>query len=406
MQSTTPVPADQGVSSGQSPRVIVQVDKPFYLPGQRLEGLVQLNLKHPTKIRSLEISFQGTENVHFTTKHGKYSTTYKATNPMVSTGIKLSGQTTLPAGTTNFPFAFDIPPDALPSYLGKAAKVTWMLSAKADVPWSGDLKQDVYPVIVNPFPRPAVTVAFENPEVSPKIRLELSSNVYQPGETVEGKLTLLEESNLRAVRLQLFLLEQAAGQGKVVGTTSGSSVENMQIGEKFEWPRDNLLAAREVPFRIPLSPQTPCSYTGKYSSTEWYLYATLDIPHHGDILLDASFGVAMKTLPVAVIQPEGPVSPRAETPPSTPAQVVVPQETDPQESQVPMIIEILADGSAKDVVSVNNELEKRGGIVDINQVRGLCEKLVQQGRLERVGEGEFFAQYRLRTVAAAQSASP
>src|SRR5438445_4483562 len=281
-----------------------------------------------------------------------------------------------------------------------------MLSAKADVPWSGDLKQDVYPVIVSPFPRPAVTVAFENPEVSPQTRLELSADVYQPGETVEGKLTLLEESNLRAVRLQLFLLEQAAGQGKVMGTTSGSSVENMRIGEKFEWPRDNLLAARQVPFRIPLSPQTPCSYAGKYSSIEWYLYATLDIPHHGDIHLNASFAVAMRTIPVPVLQPQGPVSPLAETPSSTPAHVVVPQESEPQESQVSMIVEILADGTAKDVVSVSSELEKKGSFVDINQVRSLCEKLVQQGRLERVSKGEFFAQYRLRTVAPAQSASP
>jgi len=381
------------------------VDKPFYLPGQRLQGLVQLNLKGPTQVRSLEISFLGTESVHFTTKHGKYSTTYKATNPMVSTGLRLSGETTVPAGSTNFPFAFDIPPDALPSYPGKRAKVAWQLSAKADVPWAGDLKQDVYPIVVNPFPRPAVAVAFENPEVSPRIRLELSSNVYQPGGTLEGKLTLLEGGNLRAVRLQLFLLEQAAGQGKVIGTTGGSSVENMQMGETFEWPRDNLLAAREVPFRIPLSPQTPCSYTGKYSSTEWYLYATLDVPHHGDIHLDASFTVAMRTIPVAVAQPQGPVSSRVETSPSMPTQVIAPPESEPQESQVSIILEILADGSAKDVVSVSNELEKKGNFADINQVRSVCEKLIQQGRLERVGEGEFFAQYRLRTVAPAQSAS-
>jgi hypothetical protein len=382
------------------------VDKPFYLPGERLQGQVQLNLKGPAKIRSLELSFQGTEDVHFTTGAGKNRRTYKATNPMVNAGLRLSEQATMPAGSTNFPFAFDIPPDALPSYLGKAAKVTWMLSAKADVPWSGDLKQEVYPIVVNPFRRQPVDVAFENQEASPRIRLELSANVYQPGETLEGKLVLLEAGNIRAVRLQLFLLEQAAGQGKVIGTTSGSSVENMQIGEKFEWSRDNLLAAREVPFRIPLSSQTPCSYTGKYSSIEWYLYTTLDIPHHGDIHLDASFAVAMRTIPVAVIQPQGPVSPRVETPLSAPAQAVVPQESEPQDSQVSMIVEILADGSAKDVVGVSNELQKKGNFVDINQVRSLCEKLVQQGRLERVGEGEFFAQYRLRTVAPAQSASP
>jgi len=371
--------------------MIVQIDKPFYLPGQRLQGQVQLNLKQPTKIRSLDVSFQGTENVHFTTGAGKNKRTYKATNPMLDAGLELSGQTPVPAGTTNFPFAFDIPPNALPSYQGKAAKVTWMLAAKADIPWSGDLKQDVYPIVVNPFNRPPVPVAFENPEASPKIRLELSSNVYQPGETLEGEFVLLEAANIRAVRLQLFLLEQATGQGKVIGTSSGSSVEKMKIGEKLEWPRDNLQAARGIPFQIPISTQAAFTYTGKYSSIAWYLEATLDIPHHGDIHLNAPFTIGMTTIPLAVVQP---------------AQAAELQESELQESQVSMIVEILADGSAKDVVSVSNEMEKKSTIVDINQVRSLCEKLVQQGRLERIGEGEFFAQYRLRTVAPAQSATP
>jgi len=390
LQSTTPVPTEPGVSPGRSPRIIVQVDKPFYLPRQRLQGQVQLNLNHPTKIRSLDVSFQGIEDVHFTTGAGKNKRAYKATNPMLSTEIRLSGQTTVPTGTTNFPFAFDIPPNALPSYQGKAAKVAWMIAAKADIPLSGDLKQDLYPVVVNPFNRPPVPVAFENPEVSPKIRLELSSNVYQPGETFEGTLVLLEAGNVRAVRLQLFLLEQATGQGKVIGITSGSSVEKMKIGEKLEWPRDNLQPARETPFQIPISTQTAFTYTGKYSSIAWYLEATLDIPHHGDIHLNAPFTIGMRTIPLAVVQP---------------AQAAELQESELQESQVSMMVEILADGSAKDVVSVSNELEKKGSFVDINQVRSLCERLVQQGRLERVGEGEFFAQYRLRTAAPAQSAS-
>src|SRR2546426_10563038 len=89
-----------------------------------------------------------------------------------------------------------------------------------------------------------------------------------------------------------------------------------------------------------------------------------------------------------------------------PTQVIARPKSEPQESQVSIILEILADGSAKDVVSVSNELEKKGNFADINQVRSVCEKLIQQGRLERVGEGEFFAQYRLRTVASAQSTSP
>ena len=114
----------------------------------------------------------------------------------------------------------------------------------------------------------------------------------------------------------------------------------------------------------------------------------------------------MRTIPVVVAQPQGPVSSRAETSPSKPTQVIAPPESEPQESQVSIILEILADGSAKDVVSVSNELEKKGNFADINQVRSLCEKLVQQGRLERVSKGEFFAQYRLRTVAPSQSATP
>src|SRR5207245_11110445 len=114
------------------------------------------------------------------------------------------------------------------------------------------------------------------------------------------------------------------------------------------------------------------------------LAATLDIPPNREIHLNAPCTTCTRTMPLAVDQPQGPLSPRTEIPPSTPAQEVVPQQSDAQESQVSMIVETLADGTAKDVVSVSSELEKKGSFVDINQVRSLCEKLDQQRRCARV----------------------
>ncbi len=382
---------------------MVKLDKNSYLPGEQIQGQVQFNLNHPTDIRTLGVTFQGRELVVI--REGK-NANYSSTNDMANEGLTLSEKTTLPAGTTSFPFTFRLPPDALPSYVGRYAKVIWKLSAKADVPMARDLKLEDFIRIMSQFPLTPTPISLENPEARPKIRLTLSSNVYQPGETVEGSITVLEPGNIRGVRLQLFMSERATAKATFYGrfVKSANKDETRPVGKPMELSSESMLATRETRFQIPFSNQAPCSYQGKYSSIVWYLGATLDTPHAGDIHLNLPFTVAMRTAQPVVAQ-SGPAPPEAETVgPAQPQPVSATPEANANEN---IVVGILANGSSKDLVNISIELqEKIGNFINMNQVRELCERLVEEGKLERVSEGEFLAEYRLKTIPVGQPAIP
>jgi Arrestin (or S-antigen), N-terminal domain len=291
-------PLDQAVPIDHSSITFV-LDKPFYLPGQRIQGQVRLNLKNNTDIKSLAVYLQGIEETHFYLRE-KRGGNFKSSRAMANTGLWLSQQATIPEGTTVFPFIFDTPPDALSSYAGKHANVTWKLSAKASIGWRRDLEQEFFLVIANNSSIPPTPLVVENPETQPKIRLSLSSNVYQPGETIGGKFTLLDQGKTRAVRIQLSMDEYATGHG---ASGDRSATETILVGNPLVFS-ENLTPALELPFQIPLSPQSPCSYKGNYSSITWYLQATLDIPHGRDINLNLPFQVGLRNAQPVKVVPE------------------------------------------------------------------------------------------------------
>jgi Arrestin (or S-antigen), N-terminal domain/Arrestin (or S-antigen), C-terminal domain len=293
---------DQSVIGHNGIRFLL--DKSFYLPGQRIQGQVLLDLKNETDVKSLAVYLNGIEDTHIYL-YEKRGGTFKSNRTMANTGLWLSQQATIPEGTRAFPFVFDLPKDALPSYAGKHANVTWKLSAKASVGWRHDLEQEQFLVIGNYSSLPPAPVVLENPEAQPKIRLSLPSNVYQPGDTIDGKFTLLDQNKTRAVRIQLSMDEYAAGHG---ASGDRSQTETIIVGEPLVFSQDDLTPPQETSFRIPLLPQSPCSYKGNYSSIDWYLQTTLDIPHGRDINLNIPFQVALRTPQLVSAQPEIPIS--------------------------------------------------------------------------------------------------
>jgi hypothetical protein len=378
------------------------LDRPSYLPGQRVQAQVQLNLKNPAKIKSLDVLYQAVEAVHI--RAGK--ATYKDSRDIVNTALRLSAGANFPAGSTTFPFTFDIPPYAIPSYRGNNAEVLWKLSAKADISWGRGLNQEYLMAILNIIPSPPMAVAVENPESEPKIRVELASNVYQPGETIQGKLILRQPGKMRALRLQLSVNEYASGKGTAMGLTHSNLTVPIPMGTPLECSRDRLITAREVPFQIQLPADAACSYKGSCSAISWVISATVDIPHAKDINFDVPFAVGLRMAQPIVAQPTESPSPTPEALAPIPAQIVRPSSETGGDEQERRILEILSDGSPRDIVNMSSKLqEKTGSYMDVNQLKSHCENLVQQGRLERVGQGEYFAQYRLRTVAPAQSAN-
>ncbi len=171
----------------------------------------------------------------------------------------------------------------------------------------------------------------------------------------------------------------------------------------------------------------PSDYKGIYSTVSWWIEAILDIPHADDIHIYAPILVGLKEKPIS--QPQVTTTPQAaeeapgpekETPQvisgfeepiiatglgqAEMATMVGPSTSSYEDKQMEdaraAIIQILGDGSSKDLITISTELQAQAeGFLDLNHVKKLCEDLVTQGRLKRTAEGEFFAKYSLTTPA-------
>src|SRR6059036_2473261 len=114
--------------------VRLNIDKAFYRAGDTINGTVQAHSELAVKIRSLDVRLRGEEKV--TINEGKAH--YSSTNEMLNTGLRLLENTNLGPEDKTLPFQFQLPPDALPSYIGAYARVVWRLQARADIPWGSD----------------------------------------------------------------------------------------------------------------------------------------------------------------------------------------------------------------------------------------------------------------------------
>src|SRR6266705_3152928 len=77
-------------------------------------------------------------------------------------------------------------------------------------------------------------------------------------------------------------------------------------------------------------------------------------------------------------------SPTAETVEPSPT---IPEDKETEKKQM-AIIQILSDGSSRDLIEISTELQVRNqGFLDLNQVKKLCEGLVSQRKLRRTTEG-------------------
>jgi Arrestin (or S-antigen), N-terminal domain len=397
-------------------------EKAVYTAGDTINVTVQLHLERITKIRSLEIRLEGQERVIIESPIlGTYLTPQKShsisTNEILSVSLRVLEDTTLPLGDSTLGAQLQLPSDALPSYLGQHASVTWKLSARADIPWRTDLYDQGYLRVMALHPEEPVAVSMENSEARPKIRLELPSNIYEPGETITGKVTLLEPGNLHEVRLQIVQHEDATARGsmnnshKAIDREAGSVVRIRLDG----------FSSGSTTFQLPIPATAPSSYKGTYSWTSWTLNAALDTPHGQDIHLYTPILVGLRKKPehspapttTAARETVEQAAPLASSVNQGTSSVTLLQQTQPSTAEPftstvedrktletrNAIINILSDGSSKDLLTISTELQqKTSEYLDIAQVRKLCEDLVFRGKLTKTGEGEFFARYNLKTL--------
>ncbi len=404
--------------------VRLNIDKAFYTAGDKINGTVQAHSERAVKVRSLDVHLQGEEKVVIDppvyAAGGYHKAHYSSTNEMLNTGLRLLENTILGPEDKTLPFQFQLPTGALPSYVGAYTRVVWKLQARTDIPWGTDLNDEGYLRVLAVHSERTGPVAVENREAKPRLRLELPTNIFEPGEVIEGKLTLLEPGSLRSVRLQIIQTEDANARGTF---TTAHKDQSRNVSSTIFIGRGDLPLNSAVLFQVAMPELATSDYKGAYSSVSYYVETVMDIPHADDIRLYASILVGLKGRALPLSQAPASVAqakePATTLQPASPPPIVLggnssasstseiamvassPATLKDKDTEAQMaIILILGDGSSKELIEISTELQvKNQSFLDLNEVKKLCEGLVSQGKLRRTTEGEFFAKYALSTPA-------
>jgi hypothetical protein len=130
-------------------------------------------------------------------------------------------------------------------------------------------------------------------------------------------------------------------------------------------------------FTIKLSDSWPVSFFLKDCSVKFYLDFKFDIPLGYDIHLKVP--IKLHRCKEEIIEIEEPLS----------------KEEEEQHELKELIMNLMKDGVTRDIVDIRLSIGYEWGV---DEIREICEELVEEGYLETIGEGLILKKYRLKKV--------
>ena len=278
-----------------------------YMPGETVRGHVEVHWKRKKKVRGIHISLVGSEETRIRVSTGsgesRSSRTYRQSNRIIGEEIRLWGggrvgwfkamgeglarpfkkldYAFLPAGRHRYPFSFQLPSRALPSFSGQYATVEYCLDAQVDVPLGRD---KTFNGIIQVIPRPSTRLKPVRLRKKPRtswlsraykasLDMEMKTRTCRlvPDEPLEGTLTVRNRSKkkIRGFRIILSGVEYARA--------GGYRRDQTYILEKGYLRAPDPSAKRlHVKFGIKI-PWDSFPYKGRYSRFAWRLALQLDI---------------------------------------------------------------------------------------------------------------------------------
>ena len=261
----------------------IELPRSSYFTGDVVSGVVVLETTRETSTRGLTLDVLGRESTEIERGSGDDRRTYRSRSDHVAWRVPLAPEGVVAPGVYRYPFEFQIPVDALPSYAGTHAKVEYSVTARFDVPWWPDavfaLPLFVYFAreSIRTFSRP---VRFRSGEGGPEIYFELDGDRFFAREILGCRITLLGtgEHRIRRVYVRLVGGERArADNVEESGTRVISQVDipmaAVRIGEPFT-------------FELPIPAEVRSSYRGTYSYYSYVLRLGLYIAWASDIVAE------------------------------------------------------------------------------------------------------------------------
>ena len=261
--------------------IYLELPRTAYYTGELVSGAVIIETTRPTSTRGLTLDILGRESTEIRRGGGDSERTYRSRADHVAWRVPLHAEAAVPPGRYRFPFHFQIPVYALPSYAGAHAKVEYSITARLDVPWWPDAVTSTpfYVVYaresVRTFSHP---VRFRSGGDGPEIYVELDGDRFFARELIGCRITLLRLGGARIRRVYTALVgaEYARADGQEETTTTYRNevsvpMEQIRVGMPFE-------------FEIPIPGEVQSSYHGVHSYCTYLLQVGLDIAWAADIV--------------------------------------------------------------------------------------------------------------------------
>ncbi len=259
----------------------MELPRDAYFTGDVVIGDVLLEVTQPAETRGLSLDILGREGIVVERRQGDSTVAYRSQADILAWRQPLAPAGVLPPGAYRFPFRFQIPESALPSYAGTYASVGYDLTARLDVPWWPDAtyRRPFYVYYaresVRTFSRP---VRFRSGGGGPEVYVEIDGDRFFSRELIGIRITILRlgEAHVRRVYVRLVGGESATVQGYTVATTTYRSEVEIPIGV--------IRVGTPFTFEIPIPAEVPSSYRGTYSYYSYVLQVGLDIAWAADLV--------------------------------------------------------------------------------------------------------------------------
>ncbi len=254
-----------------------------YYTGEVVTGAVVLETDRAVESRGLSLDVLGRESTEITRGSGESRTTYRSHADVLGWRMPLHAAGVAPAGAQRFPFRFQLPVYALPSYVGTHAKVEYRLTARLDVPWWPDATFELPLYVfyaresVRTFSHPA---RFRSGGGGPEIYVELDGDRFFSRELMGCRITLLRLGRQRVRRVYVRLVAGEWARAQNAEETTKATIAEMDI------PMGVIRVGEPFTFEIPIPSDIQSSYRGTYSYYGYALQVGLDIAWAADLVAE------------------------------------------------------------------------------------------------------------------------
>jgi len=195
--------------------------------------------------------------------------------------LTLRGEDTISPPGARFPFELKIPTDALPSYSGRSATVGWRLEAKVVPALEPEIVAETEVTVLPMAQRESRPVVAANKQGAPVgLELEVFRDIVEPGDEVEGRLTVTRLKTKPQRILVKLIAHEFAKARQTVGYQIDTSDMVLTVTGPFD--RGQLQEGRSQCFTLQV-PEGTVTYVGKNSSSRLLVKATAALRFRRDI---------------------------------------------------------------------------------------------------------------------------